>query len=84
MLKNSVIYILASLCFHILKVICSVYILDLRQMGGGGEVHYTQDVDSDRVTLDCIMRDGLKKGVHYKQEMRLLQQEYTYTGGRCT
>ncbi len=39
-------------------------------------VHYKQDVDSHRVTLDCIMKDGLKKGVCYKQVMHVLLREY--------
>ena len=32
-------------------------------------VCYKQDVDSHRVTLDCMIRDGLKKGVRYKQDV---------------
>ncbi len=31
---------------------------------------------SHRVTLDCIMRDGLKKGVCYEQDVNVSLQEY--------
>ena len=39
-------------------------------------MRYKQDVDSHRVTLNCIMRDGLKKGVHDKQDVRVSPREY--------
>ena len=35
------------------------------------------DVNSHRITLDFIMRDGLKKGVCYKQDVGVSLQEYS-------
>ncbi len=39
-------------------------------------MHYKLDVNSHRVTLDCIMRDALEKGVRYKQDVRISLREY--------
>ena len=36
---------------------------------------------SHRVALDCIMRDGPKKGMRYKQDVRMSPREYMYDVG---
>ncbi len=60
--------------YCILAVICAALIY-LRSKKNRG-VHDKQDVNSLRVTVDCIMRDGLKKGVCYLQDVRVSWREY--------
>ena len=37
------------------------------------------DVNSHRVTLDCIMRAGLEKRMRYKQDVWVSLQKYSNT-----
>ena len=53
--------------YRILVVIRSALIYIRSKTNRG--VDYKKDVDSHRVTPDCIMRDGLKKGVRYRQDV---------------
>ena len=39
-------------------------------------LRYKPDVNSHRVTLECIMRTGLEKGMRYRPEVRVLLREY--------
>ena len=40
------------------------------------QLYYKLDVNSHRVTLDCIIRVGLKKGVRYRPEVCVPLREY--------
>ena len=60
--------------YRILSVIRSalIYLWSNKNRG----MRYKPDVNSHRVTLDCIMRDSLKRGMRYKQDVRVSLREY--------
>ena len=60
--------VMVSYDYHILPVLRSVLILNIRPKKNKG-MHYKPDVNSHGVTLDC-MRDGLKE-VRYKEDMHV-------------
>ena len=64
---------LHTLLYHIVVVIHStlIYVRSKKERG----MRYKPDAHSHRVTQDCIMRDGLKKGVCYKQDVCLSLRE---------
>ena len=65
--------------YHILTVICSVIIyVRSKKVRGALKTGCTLPI-YHRVTLDCMMRDGLEKGVYYKQDVHVSPRDYGNT-----